>query len=234
MGLAWRRRALRCGMTLPVFTALLDLDGTLIDSRPGIMASVDAAVVALGHAPDPGLDLTGVIGPPMDQAMTYILGRYGDNRVDEGVAAYRAHYGTVGLFGSTLYPGIQAALETMAAAGVVLLVATSKRTVFARRILEHLGVAGLFAGIHGAEPGGALDDKGALIGHVMRHEAIEGRCAMAGDRRYDIAGAHANGLRAVGVLWGYGNRDELETAGADRLVEQPGDLPDAMRWAAGG
>lgn len=215
-------------MPPPAPTVLLDLDGTLVDSEPGILASFQAALRALGHAPKPSFDLSGLIGPPVEDVMRLVLETYGDDRVSEAVAAYRADYGERGLFASLPYPGIAQALGAMRDAGAGLVLATSKRTAFARRILEHIGFEGLFAAIHGSEPGGALDHKPELIAHIIeRHGLAPGDCVMIGDRRYDVAGAHANGMRALGVLWGYGSRDELESAGADGLMARPEDLPRA-------
>lgn len=174
-------------------TVLLDLDGMLVDSLPGIEASCRAAL--------------------------------SDDRVGEGVAAYRADYGARGLLGSTPYPGIPEALAAMRDAGAQLILATSKRRAFAEHILDHTGLATLFAAIHGSEPGGALDHKPELIAHIIARYGLDpAACVMVGDRRYDSSGAHANRVRALGVLWGYGSRDELETAGADDLVGDPQDL----------
>lgn len=206
-------------------SVLLDLDGTLIDSQPGILASGLAALRALGHEPDETFDIRRFIGPPIEDVMRALLLPYGDDRVAEGVASYREHYGKSGLFGSEPYPGIGAALDEMKRAGLRLYLATSKRETFASRILEHLGFAPVFDGIHGSMPGGALDHKPELLASILaRHEISPDCSVMVGDRRHDIAGAHAVGLRGLGVLWGYGSRDELETAGADRLVASPADL----------
>ncbi|MCK8784117.1 HAD hydrolase-like protein [Roseomonas sp. NAR14] len=217
------------------WAALLDLDGTLIDSGPGIIASHQAALRALGHEPDPSLDLTFVIGPPLEDVAHLLLGPYGETRFDEYRAAYLDHQEHVALLRSTPYPGIPEALDALAADGATLYLATSKREVFARRILAHLGLDGRFRGIHGAQPGGVRARKPELLAHVLAEHGIDaGRAVMAGDRRYDITGAHANALRAVGVLWGYGTREELEEAGADRLAEAPGALAAAMRAALRG
>jgi phosphoglycolate phosphatase len=106
--------------------------------------------------------------------------------------------------------------------------------VFARRILEHLELASYFDGIHGSVPGGKLDHKPELLAHVLSEHGISpSRSLMVGDRRYDISGAHAVGMRGLGVLWGYGTRDELETAGADRLVESTADLARTVRSMLG-
>ena len=212
-------------MPLHAPTILLDLDGTLIDSEPGILSSCHAALRALGHTPDPSLDLSAFIGPPIDDIMRVLLEPYGDDRTTEAVAAYRADYGQNGLFLSRPYPGIAQALAALQGAGAQLILATSKRREFAQRILDHIGLADLFSAIHGSEPGGALDHKPELIAHIIeRHDLAASRCVMIGDRRYDIIGAHANKMRALGVLWGYGNQEELEAAGADGLVAKPEDL----------
>lgn len=206
-------------------SVLLDLDGTLIDSYPGILASCLAALRALGHEPGDTLDIRHRIGPPLEDIMQGLLESYGDDRVDEAVAAYRRHYGEAGYLGSVPYPGIGKSLEEMKRSGLRIYLATSKRAAFASRILDHLNFAAYFDGVHGSVPGGELDHKPELLAHVMaKHDLSPSRSLMVGDRRHDIAGAHAVGMRGLGVLWGYGSRDELETAGADRVVEAPADL----------
>jgi phosphoglycolate phosphatase len=213
---------------MPAPTILLDLDGTLIDSQPGILSSCQAALRALGHEPDPSLDISSIIGPPIEEILRLLLEPYGDGRVAEAVNAYRAAYGQNGLFDCTLYPGIAQALTEMRQAGAQLLLATSKRRNFAELILDHLEITQFFDGIYGSEASGVLDHKPDLVAHIVeRHTLTQSRCVMVGDRRYDVAGAHANEIRALGVLWGYGSREELETAGADELVAEPGELAKA-------
>ena len=211
------------------WSVLLDLDGTLVDLYPGILASCVAALRALGHEPEEFLDIRHAIGPPLEDTMQALLQAYGDDRVDEAVAVYRQHYGESGLLGSVPYPGIGQSLEDMKQAGLRTHLATSKRGIFASRILDHLKFADYFDGIHGSVPGGALDHKPELLAHILaQHSLSPSHCLMVGDRRYDMSGAHAVGMRGVGVLWGYGSRDELEAAGADQLVERPADLAAAV------
>jgi phosphoglycolate phosphatase len=206
-------------------SVLLDLDGTLIDSQPGILASCLAALRALGHQPDKTLDISRIIGAPLEDIMQVLLRSYGDDRVGEAVAAFRQHYGESGFLGSVPYPGIGKSLEEMKRSGLRIYLATSKRAVFANRILDHLKFATYFDAIHGSVPSGELDHKPELLAHVLaKHSLAPSRSLMVGDRRYDISGAHAVGMRGLGVLWGYGSRDELETAGADQLVDSPADL----------
>jgi phosphoglycolate phosphatase len=114
--------------------------------------------------------------------------------------------------------------------------ATSKRAIFASRILHHLKYAAYFDGIHGSVPSGELDHKPELLAHILsKHSLSPSHSLMVGDRRHDISGAHAVGMRGLGVLWGYGSRDELETAGADLLVDSPADLAcTALAMVGGG
>ena len=209
----------------PARSVLLDLDGTLIDAEPGIVASCLAALRALGHDPGEALDIKRAIGPPVEELLKALLQAHGDDRVSEAVAAYRHHYGESGLLGSEPYPGISSALQEMRRAELRIYLATSKREVFARRMLENLKLATYFDGIYGSVPGGELDHKPELLAHILSEQQIAAsRGLMVGDRRHDIIGAHAVGMRGLGVLWGYGNRDELQTAGADQLVESTSDL----------
>jgi phosphoglycolate phosphatase len=206
-------------------SVLLDLDGTLIDSYPGISASCLAALRALGHEPDETFDIRRFIGPPIEEMMQILLQPYGDERVGEAVAAYRQHYGDSGFRGSVPYPGIGNSLEEMQRTGLRLYLATSKRVIFANRILDHLKFATYFDGIYGSVPSGELDHKPELLAHILSEQSLSpSECLMVGDRRYDISGAHAVRMRGLGVLWGYGSRDELETAVADQLVDSPADL----------
>jgi phosphoglycolate phosphatase len=204
---------------------LLDLDGTLIDSRPGIGASCAAALQALGHVPDPALDITTLIGPPLPEVIRRLLLHHGDDRVEQGITAYRAHYGTIGMHQATLYPGIAYVVDNLAATGARCFVATSKRTIYAAQIVQAQVLAPCIQAVYGTDPDGSLDDKAHLIAALLRTEGLSASdTIMVGDRSHDIIAAHANGLRAIGVLWGYGSQAELETAGADALATTPADL----------
>jgi phosphoglycolate phosphatase len=211
-------------MAAASLSILIDLDGTVVDSKPGILASYDVALRSLGHRPD-SMDVGALIGPPLEEALTEILGRFGDDRVAEAARAYRDHYGKAGFLETTVYPGLVAALDELRALKATLYIATSKRRIFAEQILAHLGLVHLFAGVHGSEPGGAVDRKADLIADVLRRRDLSAeRCLMVGDRRQDAEGARANRVSAVGVLWGYGDRDELESAGVMHIATHPTEL----------
>jgi len=208
-------------------TLLLDLDGTLIDSMPGIRASCLAALDALGHAPDPATDFRGLVGPPLPEVMRRLLRPHGDDRIDLAVTAYRAHYGESGMYSATVYPGVAETLERLHRRGKRMFVATSKRTVFAAPIVHRLGLAKWLRGVYGTASDGSLDHKADLIAALLRAERLAtDSVVMIGDRSHDIAGARTNGVRAIGALWGYGSRAELEAAGADALLGHPSELAD--------
>jgi len=123
----------------------------------------------------------------------------------------------------------------MRQAGAQLLLPTSKRRNFAELILDHLEITQFFDGIYGSEASGVLDYKPDLVAHIVeRHSLNQSHCVMVGDRRYDVAGANANSMRALGVLWGYGRREELEAAGADGFVAEPDELSKAALAMAAG
>lgn len=210
-------------------TILFDLDGTLTDSQEGILAGYARALRALGHEPDPAHDMRPLIGPALEDVMAALLPRYGDDRVELAVTAYRDWYSREGLYINRVYDGIPALLAGLHGEGRRLFLATSKRVEQARTILAHFELSQFFSGIYGSEEGGAIDHKPELIAHILRREGIAaGDAVMVGDRSFDIAGAHANGLRAIGVLWGYGSLEELETAGADALAEDVGALRELL------
>ncbi len=203
-------------------TVLLDLDGTLLASRDGIITCLRAALRELGHEPDPSEDLDWVIGPPLPDVMARLLGRLGDDRVAAAIVAYRTHYESSGVLHSPLFPGVPALMQQLAGDGRRLFLATSKPVHLARRILERHGLIGYFDGFYGARPDDTGAEKPELIADLLAREAVDAqRSVMVGDRRYDVSGAHANGMRAIGALWGYGGRAELEAAGADALAESP-------------
>ncbi len=124
-------------------------------------------------------------------------------------------------------------LGELNAAGCRLFLATSKPTVFARRIVDHFGLSGYFAGVYGSELDGRLENKGDLIRFVLAEEGIAADdAAMIGDRSHDVVGAKANGVFAVGGLWGYGSREELE--GADVRCDNPDEVVHFLVGQRGG
>jgi phosphoglycolate phosphatase len=206
--------------------ALFDLDGTLLDSRPGIVGSLRWTLAARGHTLAADEDLDWMIGPPMRETLQQLLARWNDPGLEAAMALYRRRYMEVGVFDAAPFPGIADVLDAFAAAGWSLLLATAKRTETARIMLRHFGLADAFARVYGSEDGGRFDTKPELVAHILAAEAIAPpRAVMIGDRHYDIEGAHACGLPGIGVAWGYGGREELTAAGADAIAAAPSELP---------
>ena len=211
-----------------------DLDGTLTDSRQGILASLRHALCRLGREPPPDSQLMRFIGPPTHDAFPEILGSRDPALVDHAIALYRERYSEVGLFEAEVYPGVAQGLAALSAAGYGLRVVTSKPRVYAARMIDHFGLRAFFEGIEGvfgSELDGSLGNKGDLIAHVLETLRIQPETAwMFGDRKHDIAGARRNGVHGAGVLWGYGSREELEAAGAERVYASMGELVAAFRF----
>lgn len=205
---------------------LLDLDGTLADSRPGIEACFRHMLADLGHDPATAGDLTWAVGPPIAVSIAQLLAQYGDDRVELGLTTYRAQYSAVGIYDVSVFPGVAAMLDAVRDAGITMCIATSKRRDFAERVIDHLGLRGYVRGVYGAEPGGGLDAKTDLLAHILAREAFApAHTTMLGDRLHDIHAAQANALRSIGAAWGYGGRVELEEAGATAIAETPGSVP---------
>jgi phosphoglycolate phosphatase len=213
---------------------LLDLDGTLSDSRPGIAACFRYMLAELGHDPATAGDLTWAVGPPIAVSVARLLAQYDDTRLDHAVAVYRKQYSDVAIYDCTVYPGVLDMLAALRDAGHVMCIATSKRRDFAERVIDHLGLRAYLRAICGAEPAGGLDNKDDLLAYVLTHEGFSPTdTVMVGDRVHDIHAARANHLRSIGAAWGYGGRAELEAAGADAIAALPQEVPAVLQALSG-
>lgn len=207
-------------------TYVFDLDGTIVESAPGIFVSLRHTLVTLGLEPPGDEVLRHVIGPPVRTAFTMLLGDSGHD-VETSVAAYRAHYGEVGITFSEPFAGMVDALRALHAEGHTLFVCTSKLETFARVILDRLALTPLFAGIYGEGPTG--EHKPELLARLVRkHRVDAANAVMIGDRREDVVAGQASGLKTLGVLWGYGSRGELSEAGASAICADVSELCAAL------
>jgi phosphoglycolate phosphatase len=208
---------------------LFDLDGTLSDSAPGILGSLRLAFAGAGLAPLTAAQETELLGPPFYDALPPLIG---PERVDEVITAYRRLYGQGGMFDTEMYPGIVEALDELRAGSVTLAVATSKPEHFAIPILEHLGLADRFETICGDTLEGHRGSKALVVGEVLTRlgRPRPSSVVMIGDRRHDVHGAAAHGVRCYGAGWGYGAPGELEQAGAVAVYASPDEL---MKGLAG-
>lgn len=202
-------------------TILFDLDGTLTDPAEGITKAVEAALNHYSIAVEDRSTLHKFIGPPLDESFPEFYG-FDAAQTAEATEVFRAYFDRQGWRENIPYPGVEDMLRDLRAAGKRLLVATSKPEVFALRIIEHFGLARYFDHICGAP----MDNqegakKAAVIRDALRRAGVEdlSTAVMVGDRRHDIDGARQAGLEAVGVLWGYGDLQELEASHPVHIVE---------------
>ena len=205
-----------------------DLDGTLTDSGPGITASVSYALEKLGAPPLDAETLRAFIGPPLKWSFGHFCG-FDEAACTEAVRLYREYFTAGGMFENKVYPGIPEALDRLRGAGLRLAVATSKPELFSRQIVAHFGLDVYFEAVCGA----AMDETRTEKAEVLRYAletlgAAPAGSLMVGDREHDVLGAGAVGLHCLGVLWGYGSREELTKAGAAALAETPAEMAELI------
>lgn len=204
---------------------LFDLDGTLTDSGMGITNSVAYSLKKYGIEISDRTELYKFIGPPLKESFEKYYG-FSAEQAGKAVEYYREYYVDKGIFENTVYDGIEELLKEIRGSGKRAIVATSKPEVFAKRILEHFGLAGYFEHIVGANMDETRTKKEEVISHVLQSCKIPdlSRVLMVGDREHDILGAKKMGLDSLGVLFGYGDREELKRAGATYIAEAVRDI----------
>lgn len=210
---------------------LFDLDGTITESGPGIINSVYYALTKMGRKVTDKAGLKKFIGPPLLDSMKNYY-EMTPEEAEQAVAYYREYYSDKGLFENSVYEGFPGSAERLRQAGRTLIVATSKPEHFALRIAEKFGFADIFDRICGASMDGSRVKKADVIRYALEAAGVRkedyGRVLMVGDREHDILGARENGIDAMGVLYGYGSREELEAAGADYIVEHTVDIAEMI------
>ncbi len=206
---------------------LFDLDGTLTDPFEGITKSIVYSLERMGVPAPPREELREFIGPPLFESYSRRFG-FSDERAIEAVSLYREYYSEKGIYECTVYDGLIPALDRLAQSGCELAVATSKPQHFAEKVLEHFGLRGYFSFVAGASLDKTRVEKADVVAYALKNLSPPVRAVMVGDRKHDVLGAAQNGLKSVGVLYGYGDRDELLSAGANAIAETPLDIPAAV------
>ncbi len=203
---------------------LFDLDGTLTDPALGITRSVQFALRRFGIDEPDCTRLYRFIGPPLMDSFCEFYG-FTPEQSRQALAAYREYYAVTGLYENEVYAGVPALLRDLRRGGYRVVMATSKPEMYACRLMQHFGLAEHFACIAGADMAEKRANKAAVIARAMEREGINpAEAMMIGDRRFDVEGGRALGMRTVGVLYGYGDRAELTAAGADVLADTVEDL----------
>lgn len=209
---------------MPITTVLFDLDGTLIDSSPGIRRCVDESLTHHGFPAITDEQFSSFIGPPLTTGFGFVVSD--ETLIDSLITVYREHYGDGGMYEYSVYDGISELLTRLNDAGFRLAVATSKRTGFARPVVDHAGIGSQFEIVVGSERDGAGAEKPVVMRSVFEQLGIDDptTVVMIGDREHDGYGAAALGTHFIGVLWGFGDREELLAAGASRIADHPAEI----------
>lgn len=203
-----------------------DLDGTLTESGEGITNCVKYALEKFGIKENNIENLKKFIGPPLVDSFMNFYG-FSETKAREAMKIYRERFGTIGLFENAVYKGIPEVLQKLKDSGKKLYVATSKPEIYVPRILEHFDLAKYFEFAGGSDIEETRSNKALVIDFVIKQNHLENEksnIVMIGDRKHDLIGAKQNGLDSIGVLWGYGNREELTEYGATQIIESVEDL----------
>lgn len=204
---------------------IFDLDGTITDPKDGITKSAAYALEAFGYGSVEPYSLDWFIGPPLHKSFM----EYTGCSEDEGmrlVEKYRERYRTIGVHENILYPEIKALLEDLKSAGKILAVASSKPTVFVRQILSDFELTEYFTVVEGSDLAGKHVEKEDVLSSAL--SKLGENAVMIGDRKFDITAAHALGIKAIGVSYGYAREGELEAAGADMIADFPEEIRKAL------
>lgn len=204
---------------------LFDLDGTLTDPAEGITNSVMYALKQYGIEENDRTKLYSFIGPPLVDSFMEKYG-FSEEKAREATTYFREYFREKGIFENVPYEGMTECLAALKQRGRTLILATSKPEVFAKMILERFGFAPYFDYVFGASMDETRTRKDEVIAYALSGAGIEdpSDCVMVGDRKHDVLGAKSNGMDAVGVLFGYGSREELMEAGARYIAETVEDI----------
>lgn len=204
---------------------LFDLDGTLTDSCEGIYKSFEYALNAYGIEVKDLNSLRPILGPPLKDSFMDMFG-FDAKTADEAVAKYRERFSSIGIYENRVYDGVGDMLAALKKEGYFISLATSKPEKFARVILKHFELEKYFNFITGATIDGRISTKEDVINHIIESVGIDNtaEALMIGDRSFDLLGAEAFGIDAVGVLYGYGSREELEKYPSVLLAKTPDDV----------
>ena len=204
---------------------LFDLDGTLTESGPGIKNGFEYAIKKMGGEVKDRSELQQFIGPPLDESFGNILG-YSKEDTEKAIGFFREYYFEMGgITECNVFPGVIDLLSELKKRGFFLIVATSKLARGADIVLDHFDLKRFFDFV-ACTNDGSIKTKTEVMKHALDSCNITdpAEALMVGDRHYDIDSARELGLDSVGVLYGYGSREELESAGATYIAEQAEDI----------
>lgn len=204
---------------------LFDLDGTLTDSGLGITNSAAYSLKKYGIEIADRSELYKFIGPPLHESYEKYYG-FSPEEAKKAVEYYREYYRDKGIFENIVYEGMEELLKAIFNSGKTMIVATSKPEEFAKKILEYFDIAKYFSCIAGAKMDGTRTKKDEVILYALKKGKVSdlSKVLMIGDREHDMIGAQKVGIDSLGVLFGYGNYEELKNAGATYIAETVKDI----------
>lgn len=209
-------------------TILFDLDGTLTDSGLGITNAARYALREMGCPVPEDSVLRKFIGPPLYDSFQRFCAMDEETAM-EAVRLFRVYYNDKGILENRVYDGVKRMLERLSHGGKRLVLATSKPETAAVRVMEYFGLNKFVPEIAGATPDPSRSTKGQVIAYCLKQFGIDpASTVMVGDREHDVLGARENGLPCIGITYGYGERVELETAGAAQVFDTPAELADDL------
>jgi phosphoglycolate phosphatase len=204
-------------------SVIFDLDGTLTDSKPGILGCLTKALEAHGVAWSGPLDW--FIGPPADQSLRRLMPDADEPQRKALLRDYRVCYAATGWAENSVYPGIAAVLQSLQDSGWQLFICTSKRDDFTAWVLEKFGLRSYFLAVYADTAGSLHHSKTALLCRLLNEQGLDPACTyMVGDRNFDIEAARANGVTSIAVTYGYASAEELESARPDYTCHAAEDL----------
>lgn len=198
---------------------LFDLDGTVTNPQKGITNSVAYALEYFGIHTEDNITLNKYIGPPLRQSFMEFAG-LSEEQSHIGMMKYREYYGPKGIYENQVYEGIPELFEKLKSEGKKIILATSKPWIYAEMILEKFDLKKYFDFVSGSELNGVRTGKADVIKYAIEKYNIPiNNAVMVGDREHDIIGAKKNGLKTIGVLYGFGSEKEFKSAGVDYIAE---------------
>ena len=207
---------------MPITTLFFDLDGTVSNNFDGIARCLNFALKELGLRELSDAEVLPFVGPPFRESLPRA---FPGIDTETALRFYRLRYQEKGWLENSLYEGMAEAIRTLHLQGFTIALCTSKPRIFAERIIGHFQLARYFNGIHGPELDGTFDRKTDLLAHlVSKYNVAPTSALMIGDRDKDVEAAKHTGAHSLGVSWGFGSRDELKNAGADRIIAKPNEL----------
>lgn len=207
---------------------LFDFDGTIADTSEGIYKGFDYVKNELGGKNVPRSEYYRMIGPPLTYSFKEIF-CFPDDKIEEAMKAYRAYYEAHGLYECHIYEEMKELFEALYNANKKLYVATSKPEIFAKRLLAHFGIENYFTDCAGSDMAEKKASKSEIIARLLaKHSITPSNAIMVGDRMYDVEGAKKVGLDCIGVLFGFGNEEELINAGAVAIAKTPSEIAEKI------